>query len=99
MAAFTAIQAVPITRELSPPALQRGEPHAQQRRHRSGPCTSRDGLIEDLQGLTTILRWGQSPSSSPQEAWIFFEAISNAAASARALSLRRSSCWSRLISR
>jgi hypothetical protein len=54
------------TRELPPPALQRGEPHAQQRRHRSGPCTSRDGLIEDLQGLAAILRWGQSTSSSPQ---------------------------------
>jgi hypothetical protein len=66
VAAFTAIQAVPITRELPPPALQRGEPHAQQRRHRSGPCTSRDGLIEDLQGLAAILRCGQSTSSSPQ---------------------------------
>jgi hypothetical protein len=66
MAAFTAIQAVPITRELPPPALQGGEPHAQQHRHLSGPCTSRDGLIEDLQGLAAILRRGQSPSSSPQ---------------------------------
>jgi len=66
VAAFTAIQAVPITRELPPPALQGGEPHAQHRRHLSGRCTSRNGLIEDLQGLAAILRCGQSTSSSPQ---------------------------------
>jgi hypothetical protein len=66
VAAFTAIQAVPITRELPPPALQRGEPHAQQSGRFSGPCAGRHGSIEDLQGLAAILRCGQSPSSSPQ---------------------------------
>ncbi len=66
VAAFTAVEAVPITRELPPPALWRGEPHAQQRRHRSGPCTSRDGGIEDLQGLAAIFGHVQSISSSPQ---------------------------------
>ena len=66
VAAFTAIQAVPITCELPPPALQRGEAHAQQCGHLSGPCTGRHGGIEDLQGLAAILRGGQSTSSSPQ---------------------------------
>jgi hypothetical protein len=66
VAAFTAIQAVPITRELPPPALQGGEPNALQCSHLSGPCTGRPGGIEDFQGLAAILRCGQSPSSSPQ---------------------------------
>ena len=66
MAAFTAVQAVPITRELPPPALQRGQTHAQQCGHLSGPSTGRDGRIEDLQGLSAILSRGQPPSSSPQ---------------------------------
>ena len=52
--------------ELPPPALQRGEPHAQQHRHLPGPCTGRPGGIKDLQGLAAIFRRGQSPSSSPQ---------------------------------
>jgi hypothetical protein len=55
VAAFTAIQAVPITRELTPPALQRGEPHAQQSSHLTGPCPVGHGGIEDLQGLAAIL--------------------------------------------
>jgi len=38
-------------------------------------------------------------STSSKWAWIFFEAISNFAASVSALCLRRSSCCSRLISR
>jgi len=66
MAAFTAVQAVPITRELPPPALQRGQTHAQQCGHLSGPNTGRDGRIEDLQGLSAILGRGQPPSSSPE---------------------------------
>ena len=66
VAAFTAIQAVPITRELPPPALQGGEPHAQQSGHHTGPCTGRDGSIKDLQGLAAILGRSQSSPSSPQ---------------------------------
>ncbi len=65
-ATFTAVQAVPITRELTPPALQRGEPHAQQSRHLTGPCPGGHGAIEDLQRLAAIGRRGQSPASSPQ---------------------------------
>jgi len=38
VAAFTAIAAVPNTGELSPPALQGGEPHAQHSRHLTGPA-------------------------------------------------------------
>jgi hypothetical protein len=66
VAAFTAIQAVPITRKLTSPALQGGEPHAQQICHFLSPSTSRYGGIKDLQGLAAILRRGQSTSSSPQ---------------------------------
>ena len=66
MAAFAAVQAVPITCELPPPALQCGEPYAQQSGHLSGPSTGRDGGIEDLKSLAAILRCVQSPSSSPQ---------------------------------
>jgi hypothetical protein len=66
VAAFTAIKSVPITREQPPPALQRGEPHAQQSGHLTGPCPGGHGGIEDLQGLAAVRRRGQSPSSSPQ---------------------------------
>ena len=66
VAAFAAIQTDPITRELPPPALQRGQPDAQQSRHLPGSCTSRHSGIEDLQGLAAILSGGQSSPSSPQ---------------------------------
>ena len=66
MAAFTAVQAVPITRELPPPALQCEEPHAQQVRHPCRPSASCHGNIEDPQGLEAILGRGQSPLSSPE---------------------------------
>ncbi|MFN5119275.1 MAG: hypothetical protein ACK5JJ_14360 [Cyanobacteriota bacterium] len=63
---FTTIQAVPYTCELTPPALQRGEPHAQQSRHLTSPCPSGHAAIDDLQGLAAIRRRVQSPASSPQ---------------------------------
>jgi hypothetical protein len=66
VAAFTAIQSVPNTGELPPPALQGGKPHVQQFGHLMGPRTGRNSGIEDLQGLAAICRRGQSPSSSPQ---------------------------------
>gem|GEM_PF-1497324 len=99
MAAFTAIGAVPITCELPPPALQRAQAHAQQLGQLTGSGTVGKALIENLQGLPAIVRGRQSSPSSPQKAWIFFAANSSAAASARAFSLRRSSCLSCLISR
>ena len=66
VAAFTAIQSVPNTGELSPPALQGGEPNAQHSRHLTGPSPGRHSGIENLQGLEAICRRGQSPSPSPQ---------------------------------
>ena len=66
VAAFTAIQSVPNTGELPPPALQRGKPHVQQLGDLMGPRSGRHSGIEDLQGLAAICRRGQSPSSSPQ---------------------------------
>jgi len=63
--ALTAIDAVPITRVLSPPALQGGEPHSQEPGQLSGPCPGGQGGIEDLQSLAAISRRGQSPASSP----------------------------------
>jgi len=95
MTTFASIDSASITLELPAPALQRGEAHAQQTSEFASPGTGRYGGIQDLQRPAAINRSGQSSSASPQKAWIFFEAISNAAASASALSLRRSSCWSR----
>jgi hypothetical protein len=66
VAAFTAILAVPITRELTPPALQGAEPHAKQLGEPAGPGTCRHARIEDLQSLPAIRWCGQSPPSSPQ---------------------------------
>jgi hypothetical protein len=53
--AYTAIQAVPITRELTPPALQCRQSDAQQLGELAGPCTGCHAGIEDLQGLAPIL--------------------------------------------
>ena len=66
VAAFTAVQAVPITRELPAPALQCGESHAQQVCHLLSSSPGRHGGIEDLQCLAAILGRAQSTSSSPQ---------------------------------
>ena len=99
MAAFAAINAITITRGRTAPVLQCGVPQAQQNGHLTGSCAASHRCLKNFQGFAAICRCGQSPSSSPQFAWIFFEAISSAAASAKALSLRRSSCGNRLISR
>lgn len=66
VAAFTAINAGPISRELPPPTLQRGQTHAQQCGHLLGPCAGCYGGIKNLQGLAAILGGGQSSPSSPQ---------------------------------
>jgi hypothetical protein len=103
MTTFASIDSASITLELPAPALQRGEAHAQKTSDFASPGTGRYGGIQDLQRPAAINRSGQSSSASPQKAWIFFEAYffaeacgySNAAASARVLSLRRSSCCSR----
>jgi hypothetical protein len=66
VAAITAIQAVPITCELPPPALQGGQTDTQQPGEPAGPCTGYHSGIEDLQRFAPIRGKGQSPSSSPQ---------------------------------
>jgi hypothetical protein len=83
VAALAAIDAITVTSELAAPALQRRQTHAQQQRQLMGPGAVSDALIEDLQSLLTINRRRQSSPSSPQKAWIFFAAMSSAAASAR----------------
>ena len=82
--AFAAIHAFPIAGEL-PPSF-------------NGAGTSSNPFLKDLKGLLAIVRGRQSSPSSPLKAWIFFAAINSAAASARAFSLRRKSCFSCLIS-
>ena len=103
---FTALHAVAITRELSPPALQVGKAHAMQFGKLARPCVGPHRGIEDLQDLPGMLQGRQWSPSSPQKAWIHFAAYccavigySRAAASARAFSLPRNSCCSRLVSR
>jgi hypothetical protein len=48
MAAFAAIDAITVTSELPAPALQRGQPHAQQQRQLTGTGTVSDAFIKDL---------------------------------------------------
>ena len=94
MTAFAAVHTAAFTGKLAPPALQRGEANTQQQGQLSGTSTSGNTLIDDLQSLLAVFGRGQSSASCPQKAWIFFAANSSAAASARAFSLRRSSCYS-----
>jgi hypothetical protein len=54
--AFAVNDAITMTSALASPALQRGEPHAQQQRKLTGECTIGDALIDDLQSLLAINR-------------------------------------------
>ena len=56
--------------------------------------TARYGFSDQFSCFTAIRGTDQSSSFSPQIAWTFFLSTSRAAASARAFSLRRSSCSS-----
>ena len=47
-AAFTAIQSVPITRELAPPTLQGAQPHPKQLGQFAGPGARFQALFQDL---------------------------------------------------
>ena len=58
VAAFSAIGAIPSTCEQSPPALQVGDPNAQQSCHFSGLGTGTGGAIKNLLGLAAIGRCG-----------------------------------------
>ena len=55
VAAVAAIDAITVTSELPPPALQRGEPHAQQHCQLAGLGTIGHALIQDLQSLLAIV--------------------------------------------
>jgi hypothetical protein len=66
MAAFTAIHAVPIARELPAPALQGAQPHPQKCRQGLDPGTSGPTCFQDLQGPLAIFWGGQSSPPSPQ---------------------------------
>ena len=66
MAPFTAIHAVPITRELPPPALQGAQPDAQKARQGLGPGTSGPACFQVLQGPLAILWSGLFSPPSPQ---------------------------------
>ena len=98
-AALTPVHTAAVTSELPAPTLQRCEPYPQQTSVCSGSCTSSPPRF---QGSPRIcgdrLLWSVPRVLSPVSLDLF-EAISNAAVSASALSLRRSSCCSRLISR
>jgi hypothetical protein len=65
VAAHTAVNPVPITRELTPPALQGGEPHAQEPGQLSGAGACGKALTEDPKGLPAMLRGRQLSPSSP----------------------------------
>ncbi len=65
MAAFAAVQAVPIAYELPPPALQRRQPNTEQQSQLTGSLTIGHALLEDLQGLPAVDRRRQSSASSP----------------------------------
>jgi hypothetical protein len=67
-AALTSVDAITVTRELTAPTLQRGEPNAEQQGQLTGPGTIGHALIENLQGLPAIVRRRQSSPSSPQKA-------------------------------
>jgi len=78
------VNSVPITCELTAPALQHGQNHAQQQGQLTPVGTIGHAFIEDLQSLPAIV-WGrQASQSSPQKAWIFIAAMSSAKASAKA---------------
>jgi hypothetical protein len=62
------LNAITVTSELAAPALQRGEPHAQQQYQLMGSGTVSDVLIQNLQSLLEINRRRQSYPSSPQKA-------------------------------
>jgi len=68
VAPLAAVNSVPITCELTAPALQRGQTHAQQQGQLTPAGTTGHAFIEDLQSLPTIVCGRQSSFSSPQKA-------------------------------
>jgi hypothetical protein len=68
VAALSTVDAITVTSKLTAPALQRGEPYAEQQGQFTSPGTIGHALVEDFQGLTAIVRRRQSSPSSPQKA-------------------------------
>jgi hypothetical protein len=68
VAALAPVDAITVTNKLTAPALQRGEPHAEQQGKLTGSGTIGHALIKDVQGLPAIVRRRQSSPSSPQKA-------------------------------
>jgi hypothetical protein len=68
VAALASVDAITVTSKLTAPTLQRGEPNAEQQGQFTRSRTIGHALVEDLQGLPTIVRRGQSSPASPQKA-------------------------------
>lgn len=67
-ATVATVHAIFFASKLPMPALQRGEPNAEQQGQLTGPGTIGHALIEDVQGLPAIVGRRQSSPSSPQKA-------------------------------
>ena len=91
-----AVAAVFPSRLLSPPDDGPGT-QSEDIRCRLKPRSGGNGLVNEPEHYCPFL-WGVLSSSSPQIAWAFFFRNSKAAASAKAFSLRASSCFSSLTS-
>ena len=88
--ALESVHAIAVIGELAAPARLRSGLDAQQTSDFTGSYAICHCSLKNLQAFAAICCCGQFPSSTPQLAWIFFEAISNAAAVVRVLPLWRS---------
>ena len=68
LTAFPPVNTTTVASKMSTPALEHGEPNAQQQGQLTGSGTIGHALIEDLQGLPAIVGRRQSSPSSPQKA-------------------------------
>jgi hypothetical protein len=96
--AFTAIVAATITEAGLPPALEGAQRDPDLAAGAEQACTSGMRLADQFDRLLPVSCAGQPSASSEQKASHFFRSTSNAAASARAFSLRCSSFLRALIS-
>lgn len=55
VAALAPVDAITVTNKLTSPALQRGEPHAEQQGQLTGSGTIGHALIKDVHGLPAIV--------------------------------------------
>jgi hypothetical protein len=92
--AFTAVLAVPITRKGTPPAFEGAQGNAEFTAGANQSGASGIRLDDQLDRHPPLGGTRQPSSSSEQKVSHFFRSTSNAAASARAFSLRCSSFYS-----